>query len=164
MSKLGARAREPAAEVDRLSRDHQGPRAVLNAVERLARGYRIESERTAKDLEIAQGQLRDYQARAGQPFTHANYLDELAALRDQLKAVLSGAEQKAGEPTAAELAEKINALKAAHSVEATPERLQRKQAAAEEPVTARIRRRGQAPIGEWQQLVSEGKRLEAGRG
>ncbi len=79
---------------DTLSRDHQGPRAVLNAVERLARGYRIESERTRQDLQLAETQLRDYKARAGQPFPHRGYMDQLAALRDQLRAGLSGAESQ----------------------------------------------------------------------
>jgi hypothetical protein len=40
-----------------------------------------------------------------------------------------------------ELASRIKALKAANTIEATPERVQRKHAAAEEPITARIRRR-----------------------
>jgi hypothetical protein len=46
-----------------LSRDHQGPRAVLNALERLATGYGSECVRVRQDLAIAQSQLRDYQAR-----------------------------------------------------------------------------------------------------
>ena len=149
---------------DTLSREHQGPRAVLNAVERLARGYRVESERTRQDLAVAEGQLRDYQARVGQPFPHAAYLDQLAALRDQLKAGLSGAEPKEGEPTVAELAEKIKALRAANSVEAAPTRTATRRLSAEEPVTARIRRREQEGTGEWQRLVSESGDRKAGRG
>jgi N12 class adenine-specific DNA methylase len=126
---------------DTLSREHQGPRAVLNTVERLARGYPAESLRVQQDLEIAQSQLRDYQARLGQPFPHAAYLDQLAALRDQLKASLSGAERKEGEPSGAELAAKIKALRAANTVEAAPERTATRRQSAEEPVTARLRRR-----------------------
>ncbi len=128
---------------------------MLNAVERLARGYRVESDRNRQDLEVAQRQLHDYEARAGQPFPHAAYLDQLAALRDQLKAGLSGAEPKEGEPTVAELAEKIKALRAANSVEAAPTRTAMRRLTAEEPVTARIRRREQEGAGEWQRLVSE---------
>lgn len=45
-----------------LSRDHQGPRAVLNAAERLATGYGSEIVRVRQDLSIAESQLRDYQA------------------------------------------------------------------------------------------------------
>jgi len=130
---------------DSLSRDHQGPRAVLNAVERLAKGYRVECERTRQDLELAQRQLHDYEARVGQPFAHAGYLERLAALRDQLKTGLSGAERKEGEPTVADLAERIKALRAENTVEAAPERTATRRVSAEEPVTARIRRRAEEP-------------------
>jgi len=41
-------------------------------------------------------------------------------------------------------AERIKALKAAHNIEATPQRVRQKQSSAEEPVTARIRRRTEA--------------------
>jgi hypothetical protein len=65
-------------------------------------------------------------------------------LRDQLKSGLSATAQmqddEAG-PSVSELAEKIKALKAAHNIEATPQRVRQKQPSAEEPVTARIRRR-----------------------
>jgi hypothetical protein len=46
-----------------LSREHQGPRAVLNALERLANAYASECDRVRQDLTIAESQLRDYQAR-----------------------------------------------------------------------------------------------------
>jgi hypothetical protein len=65
-------------------------------------------------------------------------------LRDQLKAGLSATAQMKGDdagPTVSELAEKIKALKAAHNIEAAPQRVRQKQSSAEEPVTARIRRR-----------------------
>ena len=125
--------------------ENQGPRAVLNAVERLARGYGMETERTRQDLEVARRQEQDYSARVGQPFAHAGYLDQLAALRDQLKAGLSGAEQKDGEPTVAELADRIKALRAANTVEAAPERTATRRVSAEEPVTARILRKAEEP-------------------
>ena len=48
-----------------LSKDHQGPRAVLNALERIATGYAAETVRVRQDLSIAESQLRDYQARLG---------------------------------------------------------------------------------------------------
>ena len=76
-----------------LSRDHHGPRAVLNALERLADGYGSECDRVRQDLAIAEAQLRDYQARLGKPFPHDAYLSELTGLRDQLKAGLSGTAQ-----------------------------------------------------------------------
>lgn len=127
-----------------MSRDHQGPRAVLNALERLATGYAAESVRARQDLGIAQSQLRDYQARLGKPFPHEAYLTELTELRDQLKAGLSAFAHGAGDkqgPSPAELAEGIKALKAANTVESAPQRSRRKATAAEEPVTTRIRRR-----------------------
>ena len=102
-----------ATRQDQLSREHHGPRAVLNAVERLAGGYGSECDRIRQDLGIAEAQLRDYQARLGKPFPHDAYLAELTALRDQLKAGLSGAAPEPGsepEPSVAELAEQIKAL------------------------------------------------------
>jgi hypothetical protein len=128
---------------DTLSREHQGPRAVLNAVERVGGGYRLEAERTQQDLGIAVAQLRDYQARVGQPFMHASYLDQLTTLRDQLKNGLSGTAPQEGEPTVAELADRIRGLQAANTVEVAPERSGTRKVSAEEPVTARIRRRTQ---------------------
>ena len=131
----------------RLSRDHQGPRAVLNAVERLANAYGSECDRVRQDLSIAEAQLRDYHARLGKPFLHDAYLSELVGVRDQLKAGLSATAHVQGDeakPTVSELAEKIKTLKAAHSIEATPQRARQKHSSAEEPVTARIRRRSES--------------------
>ena len=68
--------------------------------------------------EIAQSQLRDYQARLGKPFPHDAYLAELTTLRDQLKAGLSGTGQEPGKdegPSVPELSERIKSLKAAHT-------------------------------------------------
>ena len=127
-----------------LSREHQGPRAVLNALERLAGGYGADCDRVRQDLAIAQSQLRDYQARLGKPFLHDAYLLELTGLRDQLKAGLSAAAElqaDATRPTASQLAERIKALKSAHTIDATPQRERQKHSSAEEPITARIRRR-----------------------
>ena len=125
---------------DALSRDSHGPRAVLNAVERIAGSYGGERKRTEQDLEVAQNQLRGYESRIGQPFEHEGYLKELESLRDRLRLSLSGTPAE-GEPTAADLAEKIKALKAANVVEAAPQRTGKRTTSAEEPVTARIRRR-----------------------
>ena len=41
---------------DQLSRERQGPRAVLNAVERLANGYGDECDRIRQDLSIFEAQ------------------------------------------------------------------------------------------------------------
>jgi hypothetical protein len=70
--------------------------------------------------------------------SHDAYLSELTGLRDQLKASLSATGHDASMengPTASELAESVKALKAANTVETAPKRVQRTQAAAEEPVT-----------------------------
>ncbi len=130
-----------------LYRDAHGPRTVMNAVQRLADSYGEQCDAARRDLALAQGQQRDYQSRLGAPFPHQAYISELTSLRDQLKAGLSqsaptpGAEQ----PPVAELAERIKGLKAANSIEAAPERISaRTTARAEEPVTARIRRRAAA--------------------
>ncbi len=130
-----------------LSREHQGPRAVLNALERLAGGYGSECVRVRQDLSIAESQLRDYQARLGKPFPHDQYLNELTELRDRLKVKLSATGHESGEergPTTSALADRIKALKAANTIEATPQRARQKHSSAEEPVTARIRRRQEA--------------------
>lgn len=130
---------------DRLSREHQGPRAVLNAVERLAGSYPGEARYTQRDLEVAEGQLRDFTAKLGQPFTHDAYLKELEHLRDQLRVALSGTPAE-GSPGTAELAGRIKELKAANTLEAAPERTGKRHISAEEPVTARIRRRAESAV------------------
>jgi N12 class adenine-specific DNA methylase len=127
-----------------LSSEHHGPRAVLNALDRLIGSYPAQVETTRQELGIAQGQLRDYEARLGAAFPHDSYLSELCRLRDGLKAGLSAyaPEHADGVPTAAQLAEQIKVLRAAHTIDATPQRLgTRATVRAEEPVTRRIRRR-----------------------
>ena len=129
--------------------EHQGPRAVLNAVERLANAYGSECDRVQQDLAIAESQLRDYQARLGKLFLYESYLDQFTALRDQLKASLAGRTPQAPSeplPSVAEVAEGIKALRAAQTIEAAPERIGKSRGSAEEPVTARIRRRMKAVL------------------
>jgi hypothetical protein len=149
------------------SRDHHGPRAVMNAVERLASGNPDECKRTRENLAVAEGQERDYRERLGIPFQHMAYLTELTALRDKLKAGLAGVKPEDGAepPSVAELAERIKTLKAGNTVEAAPQRTAKRQVSAEEPVTSRIRRReaeGEGE-GEWQRRVSEAGDKEATR-
>lgn len=115
-----------------------GPRAVLNAVERLAASAPEERDRTRKDLGIAENQLADYQQRLGRPFEHEAYMTELAKLRDQLRAALSEA-PKEGESSVSELADSIKALRESRVISDAPQR-EVKAMAAEEPVTARIKR------------------------
>jgi hypothetical protein len=127
-------------------REHQGPRAVLNAVERLATTYGSECARIRQDLEIAESQLRDYNERLGKPFQHDNYLSELTTLRDQLKAGLSKNTPEPGteHPSASEIAERIKALIASRSLEPPPQRRATRGFSGEEPITTRIRRRSAA--------------------
>ncbi|MGV2336365.1 MAG UNVERIFIED_CONTAM: hypothetical protein LVR18_20405 [Planctomycetaceae bacterium] len=127
-----------------LSKEHQGPRAVLNALERIANSYATEITRLRNDNTITEGQLRDYQERLGKPFIHEAYLNELTTLRDALKARLSSRQvdtQDEDGLSAAELASQIKSLKAANTIESGTARSERKPVAVEESVTARIRRR-----------------------
>jgi hypothetical protein len=127
-----------------LSREHHGPRAVLNALERLASSYGSPCATVRQDLAIAETRLRDFKARLGASFAHDSYLSQLAALRDQLRAGLSGATPEPGSealPRVSELAEQIKALKAGNTVEAAHARVGKPRSTAEEPVTSRIRRR-----------------------
>ncbi|VTS00593.1 dna methylase : Helicase, C-terminal OS=Blastopirellula marina DSM 3645 GN=DSM3645_28052 PE=4 SV=1: Methyltransf_26: SNF2_N [Gemmata massiliana] len=100
-----------------LAPEARGARAVLNALNRVVDSYAERLGADTRELELARAQFRDYEARLGRPFAHAAYLDELTDVRDRLKAALSGAPTE-GEPDAAELAERITALKAAHGAEA----------------------------------------------
>jgi hypothetical protein len=135
-----------------LSREHHGPRAILNALNWLANSYGNQCDSTQQELTIAETQLRDYQARLGTPFVHDGYLTQLTNLRDQLKAGLAAPPTpqatesqptvpEEAKPMVAELAEQIKALKSANTIEATPQRVGKRRSSAEEPVTARIRRR-----------------------
>ncbi len=128
-----------------LSREHQGPRAVLNAVTRLLDSYPGLIEGNRRELALADTQLRDYRDRLGATFAHEDYLKELRDLRDQLRLALSGNTPEpgaAGIPTTGELAARITSLRSEHAIEGTPERTApRTLARAEEPVTRRIKRR-----------------------
>jgi N12 class adenine-specific DNA methylase len=113
--------------------------ALLNALERLSQGYAEAVESTRKERTVAESQYKDYQTRQGTTFVHDGYSKELTDLRDKLRVALSGVPTEEGQ-SAADIAEKIKALRAGQAVEAAPER-QARIIAAEEPVTARIRRK-----------------------
>jgi hypothetical protein len=102
------------------------------------KAYAEEEAKTARDLEIAQGQLRDYEARLGGTFGHEAYLEELTSLRDSLEAALSSTMQAFDTES---IVASIKALKAAHTIEAAPERTARKTASIEAAVTTRIMQR-----------------------
>ncbi len=126
---------------EQLIRDNPGPRAVLNALERLADDYGDDIRHLRAEIGIKEGQLKDYESRLGKAFEHEEYASQLADLRDRLKMGLSEKAPEGGTPTV-ELAEQIKALRASVTVEAAPERTgNRKAARAERPVTARIKER-----------------------
>jgi len=131
-----------------LARDVHSPRAILNAVERLIGSAAMERNKATRDLAIAQGQLRDYEARLGAGFAHAAYLHALTDLRNQLEAALSSTAQECAEAsrsTVGALVERITALQAAHTLDAAPERAApRPTATVAEAITTRIRQREQA--------------------
>jgi hypothetical protein len=121
-----------------LARDHQGPRAILNAVERILDSYDAQCDRTRHDLTIAQTQLREYEARIGTAFLHDAYVTELTDLRDRLKAALANPAEHGAEIPA--LTERLTTLTASQTIEAAPERhAPRASATAAEPVTTRMR-------------------------
>jgi hypothetical protein len=116
-------------------------------------------------LGLAESQLRDYQARLGAPFAQEDYLDKLTALRDRLKAGLSGMGGEDDGTPVLELAERIKELRAAHSTttgagQATAERPAQRRDAGEEPVTARIRRRA----GKWAAVNGDGEQNTEAQG
>jgi hypothetical protein len=120
---------------------------VPNALERLAGGYKPKCDTTRQDLAIAEGQFRDYESRLGAAFAHEAYGSELTALRDRLKAGLSGGKPEPGTETpvsVSELAVRIKALRAVHAIEALPRWGGTRRMTGEEPVTAKIRRRNEA--------------------
>ncbi|OWK45567.1 DEAD/DEAH box helicase family protein [Fimbriiglobus ruber] len=125
-----------------LAKESRGARAVLNAMNRIVTSYDERIDANTKDLDLARSQLCDYEARLGRPFANSAYLDELTGLREGLKAALSGAPAE-GEPTAAELVDRIKALKASHAIEVAPAR------ARERLRVDAVRRKVEAP-----QLVS----------
>jgi len=130
-----------------LSREHRGPRAVLNAVDKLSGGYEAERERTLQDVALAQGQLRDYQARLGSSFAHSGYLQELIALRCQLEAALSEMPTEGLLPTG-DLVQRFKALRQAHTVHIPSHLVVKRVSAQRKPPEVRIwRLRNQFRVG-----------------
>ena len=81
-----------------LSRESQGPRACLNALERLFASYETRCDELRRELALSEGKLRDFEARLGATFPHERYIEELSALRDELKVALSATPQDGAEP------------------------------------------------------------------
>jgi hypothetical protein len=135
---------ESGARRTTLTRDAHGPRAVVNALERLGGGYRPQIDTARHDLAIAESQLKDYESRLGLAFQQGDYLAKLTDLRDRLRAALSGLAsdtEKQDQPNTADLAAEIKTLRGEHGIEAPGERTAARRVTAEEPVSAKIRRR-----------------------
>ncbi|MCE9564613.1 MAG: DEAD/DEAH box helicase family protein [Planctomycetes bacterium] len=136
-----------------LSKDSQGPRAVMNSLNRIVGSYEEERDHAVQDKSLAESQLADYQARLGRPFVHAAFLDELTRLRDELKTALSApppAEDAEPGPSSADLAAQIKALRASHTVEVAPIRPKPQKAD-----TAKMRRRAEVIEMPKQELPTE---------
>lgn len=128
-----------------LSRDHAGPRAVLNAISRMADSFTEHIEKTKQDLALAKQQLHDYQSRLGAEFEHEAYCYKLTELRNQLRLALSvnpHESESADAPklTIAEITDQMQQLRSSH----TPSEAVRRQSespefTAELPVTTRVR-------------------------
>ena len=93
-----------------LSQESQGPRAVWNAVNRLVDSARENCEEVRASREHASNQLRDFEARVGLPFPHADALETLADLRDRLKMALAIGPKGNGAEDSGELSERIKEL------------------------------------------------------
>ena len=148
-----------------LSREHHGPRAVLNALERLAGGYGSECSRVRQ-----RPRHRGIPApRLQGPPRHALPARRLPGRADRLTRPAQGrpfrGDCRSRAPTHRRpLPNSPSGSR--RSRPRTPSRPHRNapenaSASAEEPVTARIRRREQEAEGEWQRRVSE-RRGEAG--
>jgi len=112
-----------AFQMANLSREHQGPRAVFNAVERIATNTPVRLAKLQTELETSKVQLNDYRSRLGKPFPHLAYQSELTDLRDRLKLSLSSAPSVASQDPSKppvekteEIAARIRLLRDAQSV------------------------------------------------
>ncbi|MGE3781101.1 MAG: helicase-related protein, partial [Pirellulaceae bacterium] len=135
-----------AVRRDTLSREHQGPRAIWNAVERLGGGYGRDCADLREDFSIAEAQLRDYQQRLAQPFEQEEFFTQLSSLRDQLKAALSShapESEQCSTPTTSELAERVKAALSERKEESVPSRSSSQGATAAESITRRIQQKHQ---------------------
>ena len=134
---------------DQVSRDRPGPRAVLNALNRLADQFDRELEKVCERLAVAERQLHDYQARLGTAFPHDDYLQRLTTLRDQLKNGLStntNSIEPPPESSLTDIAARIKSLRSSHTLDHTAERSPPKHSTAETPITFRIRERREGRI------------------
>ena len=132
-----------------LSRTAQGPRACVNALDRLFAGYESRCEEIRRELALDEVKLRDYEARLGSGFPHERYIEALSALRDELRLALSAAPLGGAGPKARpaeELSELIGALKGSHAAEGVSVERPGSATRSKRPDTARFRRRAAADM------------------
>lgn len=133
-----------------LARD-AGPRALLNAAERLTESMASQVRETTEELELARRQLADYRQRQERPFEQEDLLAELTRLRNSLRQALSRSERPEGAdaaetpeeaaPTTQELSAEIKELLASRQGAETAEPAREAAVStAEEPIAARLRR------------------------
>ena len=67
-------------------------------MERLFASYESRCDEVRRELALSEGKLRDFEARLGATFPHERYIEELSALRDELKVALSATPQEGAEP------------------------------------------------------------------
>jgi hypothetical protein len=96
---------------------------------------------SSQELSVSEAEFRDYQARSGTPFKHEQNLSELTDLRNRLRATLSGVEMKEKNP---QRTLPGGSRSCGPTIQGNPRRSGRRAIAAEEPWTARIRRRAGA--------------------
>jgi hypothetical protein len=126
-----------ASQRTMLTREHPGPRAVLNAIVRVAEGHDIDLGIAWTNLRIARDRLASYTAWDESEFPGAAHSAALEEMRGQLQAGLSGHK----EIDLADVSARAEAAMAGSGggVEAGRERAEAA-TSAEEPVTTRILR------------------------
>ena len=98
-----------------LTRRATGPRAILNAAQRLAGEYESRCLVLAQDIRVQERQLQDYTAQLGKPFPLADYREALDELRYQLSLALSE-QPPASLPPIEALVAAITALQKTHAL------------------------------------------------
>lgn len=126
----------------RLAGGTPGPRAVLNALDRIIEELPQRAEKVRVDIAQARKHLEDYRDRVGTPFEYEAYFSELSSLRNELNDALSRPEMsESGRDTANELATRIKQLIDRQSVKTTGNRpTQPLQQTTEVPIATRLRR------------------------
>ena len=128
-----------------LTREHAGPRAVLNALIQLSTSYAVQFRHTVQELELSQQQLIDYQTRFEQKFEHDEYCAELTKLRDQLRLSLSGYTAEPDQPPQPPLHEIASAIKRLKDTQGSDDNQKHETdkpvLIAEEPIVSRLRRK-----------------------